>query len=50
VIDFLDVHCNVSLRLFRENCSQDSHGGFFKDIRKIHRDIANIVIIDVRMG
>jgi len=48
VIDFLDVQCNVSLRLFRENCSQDSRGGFFKDIRKIHREIGNIIIVDVK--
>jgi RNA polymerase II subunit A small phosphatase-like protein len=46
LIDKLDTRRYVSHRLFREHCVHTS-GVFIKDLKKIGRDLKDVIIVDV---
>ena len=46
ILDYIDPHNNITLRLFRENCIKTDHG-YIKDLRIfINRNIKDLIIVD----
>lgn len=46
VIDFIDPHGLIDIRLFRENCTV-YNGVLVKDLSLLKRDLDSIILIDV---
>jgi RNA polymerase II subunit A small phosphatase-like protein len=48
LIDQLDINRSVSHRLFREHCTS-VNGMFIKDMKKLGRDLKDVIIVDVKL-